>query len=127
MPHDNKTEICPQSKVSCYSRAEINLLSNELFDDLETGKIGKNRKSICNCLPSCTSINYDLEIAQANYEFAKLMESIGENMTEYQDSSMARLVIFFKDSQFITSHRSELFGLTDFLASCGGLLGKIKN
>lgn len=35
----------------------------------------------------------------------------------------ARLSIFFKENQFITSKRSELYGLTDFLANCGGLLG----
>lgn len=32
-------------------------------------------------------------------------------------------MIFFRDSQFITSKRSELYGQTDFLANCGGLLG----
>lgn len=36
---------------------------------------------------------------------------------------LARLSIFFKESQFITSKRSELYGQTDFLANCGGLLG----
>lgn len=35
----------------------------------------------------------------------------------------ARLSIFFKEHQFITSRRSELYGQTDFLANCGGLLG----
>lgn len=35
----------------------------------------------------------------------------------------ARLSIFFKEHQFITSKRSELYGLTDFMANCGGLLG----
>lgn len=35
----------------------------------------------------------------------------------------ARLSIFFKEHQFITSRRSELYGKTDFLANCGGLLG----
>lgn len=35
----------------------------------------------------------------------------------------ARLSIFFKEHQFITSKRSELYGPTDFLANCGGLLG----
>lgn len=34
-----------------------------------------------------------------------------------------RLSIFFKEHQFITSKRSELYGQTDFLANCGGLLG----
>lgn len=36
---------------------------------------------------------------------------------------MTRVNIFFKDTQFITSRRSELYGQTDFLANCGGLLG----
>lgn len=35
----------------------------------------------------------------------------------------ARLSIYFKEHQFITSKRSELYGQTDFLANCGGLLG----
>lgn len=35
----------------------------------------------------------------------------------------ARLSVFFKENQFITSKRSELYGLTDFLANCGGLMG----
>lgn len=35
----------------------------------------------------------------------------------------ARLSIFFKEAQFITSKRSELYGPTEFLANCGGLLG----
>lgn len=35
----------------------------------------------------------------------------------------ARLSIYFKEHQFITSKRSELYGLTDFLGACGGLLG----
>lgn len=36
---------------------------------------------------------------------------------------MTRLTISFKEMQFITSERNELYGSTDFLANCGGLLG----
>lgn len=36
---------------------------------------------------------------------------------------MARLAVFFKENQFLTSRRSELYGTTDFLANVGGLLG----
>lgn len=36
---------------------------------------------------------------------------------------LSHLIVFFKDAQFIPVMRSELFGLTDFLANCGGLLG----
>lgn len=43
----------------------------------------------------------------------------------FSDSSdeLARVIIFFRDTQFITSKRSELYGQTDFLANAGGLLG----
>ena len=41
----------------------------------------------------------------------------------YFSQQYSRLTIFFKDSQFITSIRSELYGQTEFFANCGGLLG----
>lgn len=34
----------------------------------------------------------------------------------------AQLKIYFKENEFVTSKRIELYGLTYFLASCGGLL-----
>lgn len=33
------------------------------------------------------------------------------------------LTVYFKDKQFISTRRSELYGPTDILANCGGLLG----
>lgn len=36
---------------------------------------------------------------------------------------MSSLSIYFKENQFISSKRSELYGTTDFLANIGGLLG----
>lgn len=32
-------------------------------------------------------------------------------------------MLFFKEDQFIALKRAELFGITDFIANCGGLLG----
>lgn len=34
--------------------------------------------------------------------------------------------MFFKANKFISNQRSELYGRTDFLAHCGGLLGLFK-
>jgi acid-sensing ion channel, other len=36
---------------------------------------------------------------------------------------MTRLSLMFKEEQFFASKRSELYGQTDFIANCGGLLG----
>lgn len=30
---------------------------------------------------------------------------------------------FYKDTEFLSMRRGELFGLTDFIANCGGILG----
>lgn len=35
----------------------------------------------------------------------------------------ARIIITFKENQFFAWRRSELYGGTDFIANCGGLLG----
>jgi acid-sensing ion channel, other len=111
MPRDNKTRICTQAEVICYEAA---------IDELS--KRGVNK---CNCLPSCTSVAYDAEISQAHFEFVKALSAFGEDLNELPGAIMARLTIFFKEEQFITSRRSELYGWPNFIANCGGLLGEI--
>lgn len=46
-----------------------------------------------------------------------------KNVPSPSRMKMTRLTISFKEMQFITSERNELYGSTDFLANCGGLLG----
>lgn len=124
MPREATTRICNQSEIACYQAAEDGLLENELFQRLASG-IGK---TVCNCLPSCTSIEYDAEISQADYDYVKVFNSHGEDFNdEYPGAILARLTIFFKSEQFITSKRSELYGRVDFIANCGGLLGETNN
>jgi acid-sensing ion channel, other len=67
--------------------------------------------------------SYDAEISQADFEFVKVFNAYQADLNEFPGAILARLTIFFKEAQFITSKRSELYGLTDFMANCGGLLG----
>lgn len=127
MPRSDGTRICSQTEVECYDAAEDELMLSDLKQSLSTGSgINKFGKTDCNCLPSCTSINYDAEISQADFEFKKVFGAYKADLSEFPNASMARLTIFFKEAQFITSKRSELYGLTDFMANCGGLLGEEK-
>lgn len=41
----------------------------------------------------------------------------------YYRRNFSKLEMYFKRPRFISMRRSELFGVTDFLANCGGLLG----
>jgi len=121
MPRNKSMPICEQKDVKCYDNAEDKLMASELSQSLESGS-GENKrgKTNCNCLPSCTSINYDAEISQADYEYAQVFGAYGSDLNEFPGAILARLTIFFKEAQFITSKRSELYGLTDFMANCGG-------
>lgn len=127
MPRDDNMTICSQKDIMCYDQAENDLLGDDMRSGVESSE-EKYLKQItsCNCLPSCTSINYDAEISQANFDHIEVMRSFGENVSELIDFHLARVTIYFKEAQFITSRRSELYGLTDFMANCGGLLGKWK-
>lgn len=125
MPRDSETRICTQAEIGCYDAAEDGLMKSELTESLASGSAENKRgKTKCHCLPSCTSINYDAEISQADFEFVKVFNSYGADLNEFPGAILARLTIFFKEAQFITSKRSELYGLTDFMVNCGGLLGE---
>ncbi|CAO1422206.1 unnamed protein product [Diamesa tonsa] len=119
MPHENGTKICAYDEVSCYYKAESVWLLEELNNSIEKNSTNHH---FCNCLPSCTSLEYDAEISQADFNSTEYFKAAGIDTNHYQEVD-ASVHIYFKDDHFISTKRSQLYGLTDFLANCGGLLG----
>ncbi|KAJ6650121.1 Pickpocket protein 28, partial [Pseudolycoriella hygida] len=119
MPRVDETAICGHRQMTCYNKAEHDLLHEQYLNGI-TKNISSTHE--CECLPACTSIKYDAEISQASFDWSLLLNAF-KSSTEYPGMCPARLAIFFKENQFITTERSELYGPTDFLANCGGLLG----
>lgn len=119
MPHEKGTKICAYDEVSCYYKAESDWLLEELKNSIETNSTNHH---FCNCLPSCTSLEYNAEISQADFNSTEYFKSAGIDVDQYQEVD-ASVHIYFKDDHFISIKRSQLYGLTDFLANCGGLLG----
>ncbi|XP_062715918.1 pickpocket protein 28-like [Aedes albopictus] len=120
MPRTNATAECEINQFRCMWNAEIELL--------EMGPTGHkleelNFRTRCNCLPACTSVQYDTEITQANFDWVRWARTMNVSSMAVNGMQISRLGIYYKESQFMTSKRSELYGLTDFLANCGGLLG----
>ncbi|XP_063533447.1 pickpocket protein 28-like [Cydia strobilella] len=113
MPHHNSSEICTAQQRRCVEKAQDDLASNKL------------KQSKCNCLPSCDSIHYDAEILKTNFDIKKHIKAMNKkyDYTISDNYNYSRLEIYFKEPRFVSMRRSELFGLTDFLANCGGLLG----
>lgn len=45
------------------------------------------------------------------------------NLTSYFSSTFSRLMVFFKQEQFMATKRLEFHSVTDFVANSGGLFG----
>ncbi|EDW17776.1 pickpocket protein 28 [Drosophila mojavensis] len=126
MPHNVNVPVCGLGNLTCYNEAEDKLLVQEFNQSVATKADNVRGQTDCNCLPSCTSIAYEAEISQADFDYktvAKKDKSEEDDEAKRQGMKMSRVSIFFKEAQFLTSRRSELYGTTDFLANCGGLLG----
>ncbi|CAF4930718.1 unnamed protein product [Pieris macdunnoughi] len=133
MPHGPNMATCNSGKMACIKKSQMELVTVEMKsgmagDDENDTLIGEAREVAlrCKCLPACTSIEYEAETSQADYDWKSLFRAYKlpmNNDTVEEDALFARVFVFFKEAQFITSRRSELYGPTDFLANCGGLLG----
>ncbi|CAB3239600.1 unnamed protein product [Arctia plantaginis] len=114
MPHESKT-ICTELSQGCMNLARDKMVEIEATDPNRT----------CRCLPSCNSVDYEAEILKTDYNLKDLLQVVYNvrNLTVDDDTQYSKLEMYFKRSRFVSMHRSELFGLTDFLANIGGLLG----
>ncbi|KAL0821734.1 hypothetical protein ABMA28_005159 [Loxostege sticticalis] len=131
MPHAPDMKVCNTGKVACMKAAQSELVLADIGSGLniqeklnDTVLEARKVASKCQCLPACTSIEYEAETSQADYDWKAIFRAYRYPIPpEELDMLYARVMVFFKEPQFITSRRSELYGQTDFLANCGGLLG----
>ncbi|XP_005178343.2 pickpocket protein 28-like [Musca domestica] len=112
MPRTYDMPLCAEDKITCYTEAEDKMLL-EYFGDRD--------KDPCKCMPSCTSLDYDVEISQSDFNEQQIFSAFG--LADREATKWSLLMIHFKGNEFITSKRSELYGFADFLANCGGILG----
>jgi len=73
MPRAEGIPICGASKIECYNNAEDMLLGKQFSEGLHDSVVENvHGETQCNCLPACTSINYDAEISQADFDWDNL-------------------------------------------------------
>nr|AJC97568.1 hypothetical protein [Drosophila navojoa] len=130
MPRSLDMPVCSENKIHCYHMAERELLVREFhrvrrLNSKDASTDTRPLETACNCMPACTSLVYNAETSQANFDLHEMLAAEGDTefLRDYPGSQMSRLSIFFKQNQFITSRRSELYGVTEFLANCGGIFG----
>ncbi|XP_053604000.1 pickpocket protein 28-like [Plodia interpunctella] len=117
MPHTDSRSICTAQKTDCIRQAEDS--NRKLMEYIEE----------CDCLPNCNSITYEAEILKTEFNLEKReinlfkMTGIDDVADFFSSYEYSKLQVYYRDSGFVTITRSELFGITDFLANIGGLLG----
>lgn len=117
MPRDNTTRICSNPDMECFKSIKEEML---LLEFNLTKSSDSTIKTLCGCLPSCTFTSYDAEVSEKHqYNQGRSGKKEWMNGRIY-----SRLSIFFKEFEFTSLKRSELYGTTGFVSNCGGLLGE---
>ncbi|EFA07961.1 Pickpocket protein 28-like Protein [Tribolium castaneum] len=115
MPRDNSTLICGPNSEQCTENAE----SEMQIKDLEYRISGR---SLCDCKPTCTNMKYNVETSHSDFYFKEYFKVHNEfNLGDGGHWSVLQL--YFKDEQFMTMERNELYGISDLISNLGGLLG----
>ncbi|CAG9788697.1 unnamed protein product [Diatraea saccharalis] len=116
MPHGKDMEVCNTGSVACIKASQMELVVADieygLNLDNNNDTLGEARTiaSNCKCLPACTSIEYEAETSQADYDWKAIYQAFQYPVPEEEiDMMYARVIVFFKEPQFITSRRSELY------------------
>ncbi|KAK5641670.1 hypothetical protein RI129_010217 [Pyrocoelia pectoralis] len=117
---ENETKICGLAEMECVKWSKLKYLEMES----SSNKSGGER---CDCLPSCTSLTYDVELSQTDWSWGKTyaVKKHLENKTDLNPNNthLSYLSIYYKDLQFLSSERKELYGSLEFFSNTGGLLG----
>jgi amiloride-sensitive sodium channel len=98
-------------------------------------------KTFCDCKPSCTQLTFNVETSHSDFYFREYFKTVHQQyFTDntyvsqlcsptihfcclHSSSHWSVLEIYFKEEQFITKERNELYGTSDLISNLGGLLG----
>jgi amiloride-sensitive sodium channel len=77
--------------IDCFYEAGNDLLAEDFIKSHEAN-------SNCNCLPACTSISYDFESSQTDYDVEKMLKAYGRDPSKIENITVARFKIFFSEA-----------------------------
>ncbi|XP_030554452.1 pickpocket protein 28 [Drosophila novamexicana] len=121
MPKPLDVPVCGLESIACYTAAQdelYSLLQNQTIQQ----SLDPNAKVMCNCMPACTSLEYNFEISRAFYNVEKTIRAFRE-VYEHTDAIGSRLTVYFKEHQFTAIKRTILFGVSTLISNCGGIFG----
>lgn len=113
MPHDEDTSICNQHENACVSQA---------MDEFSTN-ITLSSDFMCNCRPSCESLEYEKSLNFAEYDFANVIRAYNEDLEgEFPSTDMSRLTIYFDGNYVVPQVIGGNLNILSAIAEIGGIL-----
>lgn len=82
-PEPQDVPVCVVDDINCYDTAQSEL-SILIQNQTMQATIDPNMKIICDCMPACTSLDYNVEISSARYELNKTLQAYRE-VYEHQE------------------------------------------
>jgi amiloride-sensitive sodium channel len=127
LPKDVNTAICGKQEEGCAELAR-RFLEMMILDNDTSKSMTNWTKPNCHCLPGCNELSYSSSMTYGNIDpsfvTSKLYTNIKENFDEKKiRENLAVVHIFYTNTQFLSYYKTEMYGLTEFLSSTGGLLG----
>lgn len=120
------TEICSMLTFECYTNAKKSFVQNFILKS-------------CNCLLDCVSIKYSVEVSMNRLDSLNPRETIygydnyssliinvffiNEKIVHFRHEAFSGVYVSFKEQEFFIINRTQTYTTSDFVASCGGLLG----
>ena len=80
--------VCGSKSLNCMNIAEDELSIREFNQSIETSKENYRGPTSCNCLPACTSIAYEAEISQADYDHHLTMKMNQQDADSTENDSV---------------------------------------
>ncbi|KFB46467.1 AGAP011103-PA-like protein [Anopheles sinensis] len=115
MPRLNSTRVCGAHEMKCYESAVMRLMElEEMNTDAD--------QELCDCLPACTTLKYDVELSNDDLNLKALLDSIVKDESGLQGNDLMLLYVYYKDNKFIYTERVEYMSFTSELANFGGTL-----
>lgn len=86
------TRICGVDKIECYKQAHLILFEEDIVEGLSDEEAKLFRQN-CNCLPSCRSITYEVEVDRTKLNWKESINSFPPNVSS--DEELDRYSVLF--------------------------------
>uniref|UniRef100_A0A182WDQ1 Pickpocket n=1 Tax=Anopheles minimus TaxID=112268 RepID=A0A182WDQ1_9DIPT len=115
MPRENTTRVCGVHEKRCYKSAVTRLM------ELDEVAVYRGQE-LCDCLPACTTIKYDVELSNDWLNLDAMLASMIKHERGMEGMEPMLLYVYFKDNKFLYIERVEYMNFNGELANFGGIL-----